>query len=197
MGVGAAGGVAAASRGYRALTRCWMIRVFHTVRAVFRSADGSALDPDGDLSAADVLEVPLPAGRQSLCREVADSISWRRFCRIALDGSVASTTLMKLTTRCGAAAVDGLNEVLLAKAVEAKLVRTNKGRADTTVVEADVGYPTDSGLLAKAIGSMAAGGANQGRRWGEPDPSPRSAPFGGATGPRHWLQAAAARCPAA
>jgi IS5 family transposase len=62
---------------------------------------------------------------------------------------------MKLTTRCGAAAVEGLNEVLLAKAVEAKLVRTNKVRADTTVVEADVGYPTDSGLLAKGIGAMA------------------------------------------
>ena len=28
-------------------------------------------------------------------------------------------------------------------------------RADTTVVEADVGYPTDSGLLAKAVGAMA------------------------------------------
>src|ERR1700739_4557287 len=95
-------------------------------------------------------------GYEALCREVADSISWRRFCRIALDGTVAHpTTLMKLTTRCGAAAVEGLNEVLLAKAVEAKLVRTNKVRADTTVVEADVGYPTDSGLLAKGIGAMA------------------------------------------
>ncbi len=95
-------------------------------------------------------------GYEALCREVADSISWRRFCRIALDGSVPHpTTLMKLTTRCGAAAVEGLNEVLLAKAVEAKLVRTNKVRADTTVVEADVGYPTDSGLLAKGIGAMA------------------------------------------
>jgi transposase, IS5 family len=95
-------------------------------------------------------------GYEALCREVADSISWRRFCRIALDGSVPHpTTLMKLTTRCGAAAVEGLNEVLLVKAVEAKLVRTNKVRADTTVVEADVGYPTDSGLLAKGIGAMA------------------------------------------
>jgi IS5 family transposase len=34
-------------------------------------------------------------------------------------------------------------------------VRTNKVRADTTVVEADVGYPTDSGLLAKGIGAIA------------------------------------------
>jgi transposase, IS5 family len=35
------------------------------------------------------------------------------------------------------------------------LLRTDKVRADTTVVEAAVGYPTDSGLLAKAIGAMA------------------------------------------
>ncbi len=59
-------------------------------------------------------------GYESLCREVADSISWRRFCRIPLDGPVPHpTTLMKLTTRCGAAAVDGLNGALLTKAVEA------------------------------------------------------------------------------
>src|SRR5712691_754989 len=41
-------------------------------------------------------------GFESLCAEVADSISWRRFCRIPLDGKVPHpTTLMKLTTRCG------------------------------------------------------------------------------------------------
>jgi len=95
-------------------------------------------------------------GYESLCREVADSITWRRFCRIPLDGSVPhSTTLMKLTTRCGDGAVAGLNEALLAKAAAAKLLRTNKVRADTTVVEGDVGYPTDTGLLAKSVGSMA------------------------------------------
>jgi IS5 family transposase len=89
---------------------------------------------------------------ESLCREVSDSITWRRFCRIPLDGSVPHpTTLMKLTTRCGSAAVDGLNEALLAKAAEAKLLRTSRVRADTTVVPANVCYPTDSGLLATAI----------------------------------------------
>ena len=65
---------------------------------------------------------------------------------------------MKLTTRCGSAAVDGLNEALLAKAAEAKLLRTNRVRVDTTVVPANVAYPTDSGLLAKAIGRIAATG---------------------------------------
>ena len=41
-------------------------------------------------------------GYESLCAEVADSIGWRRFTRIGLDGRVPHpTTLMKITTRCG------------------------------------------------------------------------------------------------
>ena len=98
-------------------------------------------------------------GYESLCREVSDSITWRMFCRIPLDGSVPHpTTLMKLSTRCGSAAVDGLNAALLAKAAEAKLLRTHRVRADTTVVPANVSYPTDSGLLAKAVRRIAATG---------------------------------------
>jgi IS5 family transposase len=107
-------------------------------------------------------------GYESLCAEVSDSISWRRFCRIPLDAKVPHpTTLMKLTTRCGEAAVAGLNEALLAKAAGAKLLRTAQVRADTTVIPANVAYLTDSGLLAKAVGKLvrtarrvqAAGGA--------------------------------------
>jgi transposase, IS5 family len=95
-------------------------------------------------------------GYESLCREVSDSISWQRFCRIPFGTRVPHpTTLMKISTRCGEDAVAGLNEALLAKAAAAKLLRTDKVRADTTVVGAAVAYPTDSGLLAKAIGSMA------------------------------------------
>lgn len=96
-------------------------------------------------------------GYESLCREVSDSITWRRFCRIPLEARVPHpTTLMKLTTRCGSVAVQGLNEALLAKSAEAKLLRTNRVRVDTTVVPSNVAYPTDSGLLAKAIGRIAA-----------------------------------------
>jgi IS5 family transposase len=107
-------------------------------------------------------------GFETLCAEVTDSISWRRFCRIGLDGTVPHpTTLMKLTRRCGEAAVAGLNEALWAKAAGQKLLRTARVRADTTVIGANVAYPTDSGLLAKAVGKLvrtarrvqAAGGA--------------------------------------
>ena len=94
-------------------------------------------------------------GYESLCREVADSISWQRFCKNSLGTWVPHpTTLMKITSRCGDDVVAALNEALLVKAAAGKLLRTNRVRADTTVVEADVGYPTDSGLLAKAVGTM-------------------------------------------
>src|SRR5262245_65854764 len=94
-------------------------------------------------------------GYESLCAEVSDSISWRRFCRIPLDAKVPHpTTLMKLTTRSGEGAVPGLNEALWAKAAGAKLLRTARVRADTTVIAANVVYPTDAGLLAKAVGKL-------------------------------------------
>jgi len=58
---------------------------------------------------------------------------------------------MKITSRCGDDAIAGLNEALLAKAAVGKLLRTDRVRADTTVAQADVGYPTESGLLAQAV----------------------------------------------
>jgi IS5 family transposase len=95
-------------------------------------------------------------GFETLCREVTDSITWQRFCRIPLGGRVPHpTTLMKITTRCGERAINGLNEALLARAVEAKVLKTNRVRADTTVVEANVAYPSDSSLLAKGVAKMA------------------------------------------
>lgn len=91
-------------------------------------------------------------GYELLCREVSDSISWRIFCRLNLDGSVpAPSTLSKITTRCGEDAVLRLNQALLARVDAARLVKTGKVRADTTVVSANVEYPTDSGLLARAV----------------------------------------------
>lgn len=92
---------------------------------------------------------------EALCREVADSITWQRFCRIPLGGSVPHpTTLMKITSRCGAKAIDELNEALLVKAAEARVLKTNRVRADTTVVAANVAYPVDSSLLAKGVAKM-------------------------------------------
>src|SRR6266545_6235984 len=109
-------------------------------------------------------------GYETLCKEVSDSISWRRFCRIPLDQPVPHpTTLSKLVRRAGPAVVDQLNTALVGKLAADKLLRARKLRVDTTIVEADIDYPTDVGLLEQAIGKLAgtakrvqaAGGARQ------------------------------------
>jgi hypothetical protein len=62
-----------------------------------------------------------------LCAEVADSISWRRFCHISFGAATPHpTTLMKITTRCGPATVRSLNEALLTKAAGARLIKLEK-----------------------------------------------------------------------
>ena len=133
-------------------------------------------------------------GFESLCAEVSDSITWRRFCRIPLDGTVPHpTTLMKLTTRCGSAAVDGLNEALLAKAAGAKLLRTTRLRADTTVVPGERGLPD-------RLGAAGQGGppdrrdraADPGRRRRDADPGAGPHPGGGQAGARDRGEAALA-----
>src|SRR5437660_9188954 len=68
-------------------------------------------------------------GYETLCREVADSLSWRRFCRLGLDGEVPHpTTLLKLTRRFGPAIVAELNQAVLKTAVEQKLLRSRRLR---------------------------------------------------------------------
>ena len=93
-------------------------------------------------------------GFETLCAEVADTLAWRRFCRIGITDSVPHpTTLMKITTRCGEKVVAQLNEALQ-KAEAAKLVRLDKVRADSTVVAANVSYPSDAGLLGKGVAKL-------------------------------------------
>ncbi len=94
-------------------------------------------------------------GYEAVVKEVADSLSWRRFCRLPLDGEVPhSTTLLKLTRRFGSGLVSELNQAVLKTAVERKLLRSRRLRVDTTVMEADVRYPTDSGLCAHAVSRL-------------------------------------------
>jgi transposase, IS5 family len=91
-------------------------------------------------------------GYESLCREVADSLSWRRFCRVPLDRPVPHpTTLVKLVRRAGPEVTEQLNAALLAKLTGDKRLRGRKLRVDTTVVEADIDYPTDADLLEHAV----------------------------------------------
>lgn len=95
-------------------------------------------------------------GYETLCAEVSDSLTWLRFCRIPIgERAPHPTTLMKITTRCGASTVDALNAELIAAGTDAGVIDVSWLRADTTVVPADIKYPTDSGLLTKGVSKIA------------------------------------------
>ena len=114
-------------------------------------------------------------GYEPPCREMSDSIAWRRFCRVPLDQAAPHpTTLMKITSRCGERAVTGLNDALLAKAAENKVIKTDKVRADTTVVEADVVYPTRLGTASKGVAKPASALRSRPPAW-LPAPPPATA----------------------
>src|SRR5215207_939474 len=91
-------------------------------------------------------------GYESLGREVADSISWRRSAASAWTGPCPIRP--PWSSWCGGPApevIQELNAALLAKLVDDRLLRARKLRVDTTVVEADIDSPTDADLLEHAV----------------------------------------------
>src|SRR5208283_628672 len=86
-------------------------------------------------------------GYETLVREVSDSLHLRRFCLIALGERVPhESTVRKLTRRLGGEVVEEITRMVIGKAQRETRFRARAARIDSTVVEADVRYPTDSGL---------------------------------------------------
>ena len=95
-------------------------------------------------------------GYETLMREVSDSLHLRRFCRLGLCVRVPDeSTVRKLTRRLGPEVVHELSRELIQKARREKRFRPRAARIDSTVVEADVRYPTDSGLAASGVRALA------------------------------------------
>src|SRR5271156_1554769 len=94
-----------------------------------------------------VLKARYRWGYRTLVAEVSDSIHLRRFCRISLSERVPDeSTVRKLTRRLGPETVNEITRVLIVQATRSKRFRPRAVRIDSTVIEADVKYPTDSGL---------------------------------------------------
>jgi transposase, IS5 family len=103
-------------------------------------------------------------GYETLCREVSDSFSLRRFCRISLDRSVPDeSTIRKLVRRLGEEPICEISRLVIAKATRETRFCGRAVRIDSTVVEADVRYPTDSGLALDGARAL----AREGRALGE------------------------------
>jgi IS5 family transposase len=95
-------------------------------------------------------------GYETLVREVSDSIHLRRFCLVALGERVPDeSTVRKLTRRLGGEVVNELTRCVIAKAQRETRFRARAARIDSTVVEADVRYPSDSGLTLDGARTLA------------------------------------------
>ncbi len=95
-------------------------------------------------------------GYETLMREVSDSLHLRRFCLIPLEESVPDeSTVRKLTRRLGPEVVAELTRAVIAKAQRETRFRARAVRIDSTVVEADVRYPTDAGLASDGVRALA------------------------------------------
>jgi transposase, IS5 family len=131
-------------------------RLFGPFRSFFDPVEGRPSIPMETYLRLMFLKYRYGFGYERLCTLVSDSIAWRRFCRIGLETSVPDeSTIRKITRRCGPELIDALNRELLDGACQRGLLDVDRVRVDTTVVEADIKYPTDSGLLTAATGRIA------------------------------------------
>ena len=107
-------------------------------------------------------------GYETLMREVSDSLHLRRFCRIGMTERVPDeSTVRKLTRRLGAEVVHEITRELIWKARREKRFRPRAARIDSTVVEADMKYPTDAGLADGGVRALAREGRKLAVKVGE------------------------------
>jgi IS5 family transposase len=103
-----------------------------------------------------VLKARYRWGYRTLVAEVSDSIHLRRFCRISLSERVPDeSTIRKLTRRIGAETVNELTRMLIVEATRSRRFRARAVRVDSTVIAAEVKYPTDAGLAAHGVSVLA------------------------------------------
>ena len=94
-----------------------------------------------------VLKARTGWGYERLVREVADSLQLRRFCELGLSGQVPDeSTLRKLVHRLGPERVEAITREVIERSAAQTGFRARTARVDSTVIEADIRFPTDAGL---------------------------------------------------
>jgi transposase, IS5 family len=84
-------------------------------------------------------------------REVRASLVYRKLVRVYFEKVPDAKTLLRLSAVMGSEGVEAIHHRLLEMAREQKLIAGRRARVDTTVVETDIRYPTDSRLLADGV----------------------------------------------
>ncbi|HEX9393278.1 MAG TPA: transposase, partial [Gemmatimonadales bacterium] len=84
-------------------------------------------------------------------REVRGSLVYRAFCRIDCERVPDAKTLIRLAPLLGPETLKPVLERVVQLARQRGVTRGQRLRVDTTVVETDIHYPTDSSLLADGV----------------------------------------------
>jgi IS5 family transposase len=88
---------------------------------------------------------------QELTREVRANLVYREFTRIGGGKVPDDKTMGRLARQLGPAAVKQVHQRMVGIAQEEQIVQGRKMRVDTTVVEKNIHYPTDSSLLGDGV----------------------------------------------
>ena len=75
----------------------------------------------------------------------------RQFCRVYLERVPDDTTLIRRANAIGPETIRALNDRVVQLARTLKVTRGRKFRVDTTAVETDIHFPTDSGLVGDGV----------------------------------------------
>ena len=86
-----------------------------------------------------------------LVREVRANLVYRQFTRVGAEKVPDDKTLGRLARALGPEIIDKIHQRLVALAQQKKVIRGRKMRVDTTVVETNIHYPTDSSLLGDGV----------------------------------------------
>ena len=84
-------------------------------------------------------------------REVRSSLVYRYLVRVYFEPVPDAKTLIRLSAVIGAEGIEAIHRRLLEMGKERGLINGRRARVDTTVVETNISYPTDSGLLADGV----------------------------------------------
>ena len=82
---------------------------------------------------------------------VNDSLVLRQFCRVYLEKVPDDTTLIRWANMIGPESLQAVNDRVVQLARSLKATRGRKLRVDTTAVETDIHFPTDSGLVGDGV----------------------------------------------
>ena len=88
---------------------------------------------------------------ETLEKEVRPNLVYRQFTRIGGESVPDAKTMVRWGTALGPAVIRQIHEKVVQVGREAQVVSGRKMRVDTTVVETDIHYPTDSTLMGDGV----------------------------------------------